>query len=495
MSFQNNTFGNASQSLIQMFGDSLPKSIMVVAVDFAKEGHVVRLIRANGEFFHKHPLSIKNNQAGFNTLLKRIRQTCSTHNIKQEQVVVTLESPHSYAIAFFKAMQSAGYLVVNVDAQKAKMNRNHNSSSDAIDLSGIFTVTANRHAQDFYVQPPIYEGLKSITRSYHVKVKDSTRKKNALYKLMDRIFSKFLTKSQSGLSSFEGASLALLKEGVTPKSLLRRNHTNLVKFLKKYQVKDAENVARKLRKLAEESFASCDELSEYFGEQLRIMAQDYDDTQVTIGRLERSMRKLLVQTPYCLLLSIPGVGLVRASTIAAEYGDPSRLTDCEKMAAYAGIVPLTYQTGGENGKTFTLGLPRKCNRRLKNAFMGAAFDVGKYKHPAGRFDATLNEHALQRHFRKVDQRGGKSGLSTAKKMVRIVHQLVTKKDIYKPEMNELTDLQCGLYFQATFQSLFGYFTKKELKEIPQERNVLLIESRKWQKMLKENYDITLELPI
>jgi transposase len=71
-----------------------------------------------------------------------------------------------------------------------------------------------------------------------------------------------------------------------------------------------------------------------------------------------------------LLSSMPGIGPRTGSRILAEIGDGSRFADGDKLASYAGLAPVTRQSGKSiNGESKS----RRGNHRLKNAMFLAAF--------------------------------------------------------------------------------------------------------------------------
>jgi transposase len=71
-----------------------------------------------------------------------------------------------------------------------------------------------------------------------------------------------------------------------------------------------------------------------------------------------------------LLASLPGIGPRTGARILAETGDGSAFATGSKLAAYAGLAPVTRQSGTSlNGETRS----RRGNHRLKNAMFLAAF--------------------------------------------------------------------------------------------------------------------------
>jgi transposase len=71
-----------------------------------------------------------------------------------------------------------------------------------------------------------------------------------------------------------------------------------------------------------------------------------------------------------LLSTMPGIGPRTGSRILAEIGDGARFADGDNLASYAGLAPVTRQSGKTvNGESKS----RRGNHRLKNAMFLAAF--------------------------------------------------------------------------------------------------------------------------
>src|SRR5213596_3528546 len=71
-----------------------------------------------------------------------------------------------------------------------------------------------------------------------------------------------------------------------------------------------------------------------------------DELEREISDCERELRRLGADHRYLpLLLTVPGIGSVLASTIAAELGDIDRFPTPRKLAGYTGLCPRVYQSG------------------------------------------------------------------------------------------------------------------------------------------------------
>jgi transposase len=105
----------------------------------------------------------------------------------------------------------------------------------------------------------------------------------------------------------------------------------------------------------------------------RIALALYDDRQrktQEIHALEREIAGRLVQTPYVLLLSFPGINVVSAADYAGEAGPMEHYANPKSITGRAGLRPSRYQSDQvdkANGP-----LVRHCNRSLRAAILGIA---------------------------------------------------------------------------------------------------------------------------
>jgi transposase len=103
----------------------------------------------------------------------------------------------------------------------------------------------------------------------------------------------------------------------------------------------------------------------------RLALVDFDDHQrktMEILTLERELSFYLSQTPYVLLLSIPGINVVWAAEFAGEMGPIEHYLNSRSITGRAGLFPSRYQSDQvdhPNGR-----LARRANRRLRGVLLG-----------------------------------------------------------------------------------------------------------------------------
>jgi len=106
----------------------------------------------------------------------------------------------------------------------------------------------------------------------------------------------------------------------------------------------------------------------------RVIAElvgELDRVYIRRDALASEIEEVFLAHPFGeLLASMPGIGPRTGSRILAEIGDGSRFASGDKLASYAGLAPVTRQSGKSiNGESQS----RRGNHRLKNAMFLAAF--------------------------------------------------------------------------------------------------------------------------
>jgi len=117
-----------------------------------------------------------------------------------------------------------------------------------------------------------------------------------------------------------------------------------------------------------------------------------------------------------LLMTIPGIGPIRAMEIIAEIADIKRFPNSSKLCSYAGLVPSIKQSGNSlrHGT-----LIKQANKSLKNALIESSWAAVKTKEAH-----TLKLHYLRLKDKKCKQ---KAICATARKMLCVIHAMLTKK--------------------------------------------------------------------
>lgn len=139
-----------------------------------------------------------------------------------------------------------------------------------------------------------------------------------------------------------------------------------------------------------------------------------------IQALEREIARRLVQTPYVLLLSFPGINVVSAADFAGEMGPINHYANARSITGRAGLRPSRYQSDRvdkANGP-----LVRNCNRSLRAAILRIADNL------------ILCNHHFQ-HLAKQWKAQGKDPRDThikvGSRFCRIAFQMVAGRQVFR----------------------------------------------------------------
>ena len=136
-----------------------------------------------------------------------------------------------------------------------------------------------------------------------------------------------------------------------------------------------------------------------------------DDVDNRIRQSEATIRVMTKTNGNVKLLkTIPGIGEFFARLIEAEIDDIARFRSAKKLAAYAGLVPSTYSSGG---KTYHGKIIKQGNKWLRWAFVEAVA-------PAVATDPQLRAQYEHLKFRGTN----KARVAIARKLLTIAFQIL-----------------------------------------------------------------------
>jgi len=135
--------------------------------------------------------------------------------------------------------------------------------------------------------------------------------------------------------------------------------------------------------------------------------------------VERDLAGILVQTPYILLLSHPGINVVSASELAGEMGPIEYYAHAKAITGRAGLFPSRYQSDQVDHADGPLARFR--NARLRAAWMGVADNLIRCNsHYRGKSELWKQQGVDPRDIR----------VRVANRATRSVFQMVSGRRLY-----------------------------------------------------------------
>lgn len=152
-----------------------------------------------------------------------------------------------------------------------------------------------------------------------------------------------------------------------------------------------------------------------------LLADLYEDLKILEARIEEISRELesaaAINDRARRLMSIPGIGPLGATALIAAAGNGQQFRKARDLAAWLGLVPQQYSTGG---KSQLLGISKRGNRYLRRLLIhGARSCVLHLDRTRDRLGTWLDQLQARMHVNKVV-------VALAAKMARIAWIILTK---------------------------------------------------------------------
>ena len=156
---------------------------------------------------------------------------------------------------------------------------------------------------------------------------------------------------------------------------------------------------------------------------LQVIVAQLAALQSQIAELERSIHAQHRASDVSHRLeTIPGIGVIGATAIAATVTDPSAFRSGRDLAAWIGLVPRQHSTGG---KEKLGGISKQGDRYLRRLLIvGALSVVRQAKAHPGKYPWLTK--LLARKPAMV------AAVALANKMARVAWAVLTKKENYRP---------------------------------------------------------------
>ena len=388
--------------------------MIIVAVDVAKDKHDCFITNTDGEVLFD-PFVIRNNQDGFDALYQKI---CSVTDSLQN-VKVGLEATGHYHLNLLGYLLDKGLSTCLINPLQTSLFRKslsfRKTKTDPVDARAIARLLmSDRTLQPYSLTSYQNQELKSLTRYRADKVRERAKLKSSLARLVVILFPELeklvpilhMATIYDLLHEFPGASY------VASAHLTRLSHLISESSKGRY---DKEK-ALEIREAARHSIGS---VSPAKSLELRHTIDHIRFLDDEIDEVEAQIFALLDKDPP-RMLDIPGMGPRMAAVIVAEVGDFNRFSSPDKLLAYAGLSPSTYQSG-QLTSTYA-----KMEKRGSRYLRCALFNATKYVcmwNPV--FKAYLaKKRAEGKHYNVAISHA-------AKKLVRLIYHLETTGKSYR----------------------------------------------------------------
>jgi transposase len=344
--------------------------LLAVPIDVGKRTAAAMVCDFWGEIITP-PFEFALNESGFSVL----RSVLARAEAEREPswMRVGIEQAGHYHGTLVARLQADGIDVALLNPAQVKENRAQDLlrslKSDARDLGAMAELLIRGKGREL---PPEEGALaRQVVAASHRrrKVKARSALKNQVLSTLDLVFPGLDGCFADMLDSKLGR--LLLTEAITPDRLARMGARRLRTFASHRGVMVTRRKAAQLVEAAHLAFR----LPQCRAHALRdVLVRDVallQSLEATIADIEKTLVEILPDTPAHVLVSMPHVGVVRASAYGGALGDPGWFQTASQVYRMSGLVPRLYASAGRT----RAGTP--ISREGKVELREAIIDLGK----------------------------------------------------------------------------------------------------------------------
>ena len=313
--------------------------MIYIGIDVAKNKHDCFITNSDGEVLFKS-FTISNNREGFETLFQKV-QSISDDLTK---VKVGLEATGHYSYNLLGFLLDKGLPTYIINPLHTNLYRKslslRKTKTDKVDARTIASMIMSDVNLKSYSNTSYHnEELKSLTRYRFDKVKERAKLKSSISRLVCILFPEL----EKLVPTLHMASVyALLSEFPSANAIASSHLTRLTNLLSENSHgrygKDTANLIRNAARNSIGSHMPAKSL------ELKHTIKLIKELTTEINEIETEIKSIMdkINSP---ILTIPGIGYNTGAMIIAEIGDFNRFDSADKILAYAGMSPSTYQSG------------------------------------------------------------------------------------------------------------------------------------------------------
>ena len=380
--------------------------MVYVGIDVAKDKHDCFITNSDGEVLFK-VFTITNNLDGFNNLYQRIESVMEDIT----KVKVGLEATGHYSYNLLGYLIDKGLPTYVINPLHTNLYRKslslRQTKTDKVDARTIASMLMSDVNLKSYSDISYHnEELKSLTRYRFDKVKERAKLKSSISRLVCILFPEL----EKLVPTLHMASIyAMLFEFPGAKHVANAHLTRLTNLLSESSKGHyGKETAITFRDAARNSIGSNMPAKSL---ELKHTIKLIQEISSDIDEIENEI-KIIMDEINSPILSIPGINYRMGAMIIAEIGDFSRFDSPDKILAYAGFSPSTYQSGQLDGAY--AHIEKRGSRYLRYALYNAA----KY---VCHWNPTFAEYLAKK---RGEGKHYNVALSHAvKKLVRVIYHL------------------------------------------------------------------------
>jgi len=395
-----------------------PERFGIVAVDCAKARSKWMLCDFYGKVLIP-PTVVEHQRAALRMATLQLQEACRVHGLGDH--VVAVEMTGTYHRPVQRAFRRAGSetrLVHPFASRHYRLPAHGDNKTDDHDLEGIFRAAVN----GFGLREPVWEetylGLQLLARHRRDLVDKRAKLQCQIRQYLERCLPGYAALFPGDDLWAHAAPMAMARRGGSAEALGKAGAAGVRQWLDEAKVRAQSRTIERVVAWAPNA-AEPDPLLVPLTAVWHSLHDDWLAKTRRIDRVEQELAEILVKTPYILLLSHPGIGVLSAAELAGEMGPIEHYAHAKAITGRAGLFPSRYQSDEVDRADGPLARHR--NARLRAAWLRVADNLIKCNaHFRGKFQLWKQRGVDSRDIR----------CRVANRAARTVFQMVSGRKLY-----------------------------------------------------------------
>ena len=390
-------------------------STVYVGIDVAKDKHDCYIVSSDREVLAEI-FTISNDHDGFSLLFQRLQSVAP--DLSNVKVGLEATGHYSYNILGFLLDKGLATFVINplhtnLFRKSTSLRR---TKTDRVDARAIAAMMMSDVVLTSYTASSYHnEELKSLTRYRFEKVRERARLKQSVARLVNILFPE-LEKLVPTLHMQTVYTLLAELPGARQVASCHLTHLKAL-LADASKGRYGRDKAIEIREAARKSIGSVMRMKSM---ELQHTIRLIRELDAEICEIEDAVKEIMDKMAPPIL-TIPGISYCMGAMILAEIGDFSRFDSPDKILAYAGLSPSTYQSGKlVNAYPH---MEKRGSRYLRYALFNATKFVCNWDHSFAAYLAKKRSEG--KHFNVAISHA-------AKKLVRLIFALMKSGKPYCP---------------------------------------------------------------
>ena len=278
--------------------------------------------------------------------------------------------------------------------------------NDILDSEWIAEICLNGQIKPSYIPPKEIREIRELTRS-HVKL---TQARTAFKNRAHKVLSRAGIHISGVLTDIFGKSGQIILNGILNGKTIDQTFVEIKN--KRIKIKKTEIKESLKGELSQNDIfviKECLESIKFFDKKIK----EFD------SKINQNLKGMSKEMK--ILMSIPGVGFTTAAAIMAEIGNIGVFSKPKKLVGWSGLAPSINESAGKSSNGH---ITKKGNKFLRTILVLAANSI-----------AIGRPNKLRFFYQRIKGKKGhkKAIVALARKLVSIIHHLLTFKEVYSEE--------------------------------------------------------------